>query len=105
AGPPWVFRLDVVHPAREESFSIDGALVRGSERLPIREPSMVLASGYLFHRGRVSLLDPRDAFAWLAQLRGSGPVTIPSDATGRLVDVLARSGVDPADLPEELQFE
>src|SRR4029079_6642169 len=61
--------------------------------------------GYLFHRGRVSLLDPRDAFAWLAQLRGSGPVTIPSDATGRLVDVLARSGVDPADLPEELQFE
>ena len=104
-GPPWVFRLDVVHGARDESFSIDGALVRGDERLPIREPSMVLASGYLFHRGRVARLDAGGSFAWLAQLRGSGAVSIPPDATGRLVDVLARSGVDPSDLPPELQFE
>jgi superfamily II DNA or RNA helicase len=104
-GPPWVFRLDVVHASRDESFSIDGALVRGGERLPIREPSMVLSSGYLFHRGRVARLDAGGAFAWLAQLRGSGAVSIPPDATGRLVDVLARSGVDPSDLPPELQFE
>jgi superfamily II DNA or RNA helicase len=104
-GAPWVFRLDVLHTSRDGSFSIDGALVRGTERLPIREPSMVLPAGYLFHRGRVARLDARGAFAWLAQLRGTGPVTIPPDATGRLVDVLARSGVDPADLPEELQFE
>jgi superfamily II DNA or RNA helicase len=104
-GPPWVFRLDIVHAARDESFSIDGALVRGGERLPIREPSMVLASGYLFHRGRVARLDAGGSFAWLAQLRGSGAVSIPPDATGRLVDVLARSGVDPSELPPELQFE
>ncbi len=104
-GPPWEFRLDIVHPARDESFSIDGALVRGGERLTIREPSMVLAAGYLFHRGRVARLDAGGAFAWLAQLRGSGAVTIPPDATGRLVDVLARSGVDPSELPPELQFE
>ena len=41
----------------------------------------------------------------LSQLRGTGPLSIPPDATGQLVDVLARSGVDPSDLPEELQFE
>ena len=104
-GPPWIFRLDVVHPSGADGFSIDGVLSRGEERLPIREPSMVLADGYVFHAGRVSRLDARGAFAWLAQLRGSGPVTIPPDATGQLVDVLARSGVDPADLPDELQFE
>ena len=104
-GPPWTFHLDIVHPSRDESFSIDGAFVRGTDRLPIREPSMVLASGYLFHRGRVARLDAGGAFAWLAQLRGSGAVSIPQDATGRLVDVLARSGVDPSELPPELQFE
>src|SRR5262245_38665022 len=104
-GPPWVFRLDVVHAARDESFSIDGVIVRGDERLAIREPSMVLPAGYLVHRGRVARLDPGGAFAWLAQLRGSGAVSIPPDATGRLVDVLARSGVDPSGLPSELQFE
>src|SRR6185436_11626754 len=104
-GPPWSFRLDVVHASRDESFSIDGVLVRGDERLAIREPSMILPSGYLMHRGRVSRLDAGGAFAWLAQLRGSGAVSIPADATGRLVDVLARSGVDPSDLPVELQFE
>jgi superfamily II DNA or RNA helicase len=105
AGPPWVFRLEVVHPARDESFSIDGALVRGSERLLIREPSMVLPSGYVVHAGRIARLDARGAFTLLAQMRGTGPLVIPPDATGQLVDVLARSGVDPADLPDELQFE
>ena len=104
-GPPWVFRLEVIHPARDESFSIDGALVRGSERLLIREPTMVLPSGYVFHAGRISRLDARGAFALLAQLRGTGPLVIPPDATGQLVDVLARAGVDPTDLPEELRFE
>jgi len=104
-GPRWVFRLEVIHPARDESFSIDGALVRGSERLLIREPTMVLPSGYVFHAGRIGRLDARGAFALLAQLRGTGPLVIPPGATGQLVDVLARAGVDPTDLPEELRFE
>ena len=105
AGPPWVFRLEVGHVARDESVSIDGALERGAERLLIREPTMVLASGYLVHAGRLARLDARGAFTLLAQLRGTGPLSIPPGATGQLVDILARSGVDPADLPEELQFE
>ena len=104
-GETWVFRLEVIHPARDESFSIDGALVRGAERLLIREPTMVLPSGYVFHAGRIGRLDARGAFALLAQLRGTGPLVIPPDATGQLVDVLARAGVDPSDLPEELRFE
>jgi superfamily II DNA or RNA helicase len=104
-GPPWVFRLEVGHVSRDESVSIDGALERGSERLLIREPTMVLASGYLVHAGRLARLDARGAFTLLSQLRGTGPLSIPPGATGQLVDILARSGVDPADLPEELQFE
>ncbi len=104
-GDPWIFRLEVVHASGAEGFSIDGALVRGSDRMAIREPLMALASGYVFHGGTVARLDPRGAFAWLAQLRASGPLVIPPDATGLLVDVLARSGVDPLELPDELQFE
>jgi superfamily II DNA or RNA helicase len=104
-GAPWVFRLEVGHVSRDESVSIDGALERGSERLLIREPTMVLPSGYLVHAGRLARLDARGAFTLLAQLRGTGPLSIPPGATGQLVDILARSGVDPADLPEELQFE
>ena len=104
-GPAWVFRLEVGHVSRDESVSIDGALERGSERLLIREPTMVLPSGYLVHAGRLARLDARGAFTLLAQLRGTGPLTIPPGATGQLVDILARSGVDPADLPEDLQFE
>ena len=91
-GPPWVFRLDVGHPSRDASISIDGALVRDSERLLIREPTMILPSGYLVHAGRVARFDARGAFTLLAQLRGTGPLAIPPGATGQLVDVLARSG-------------
>jgi hypothetical protein len=104
-GPPWVFRLEVGHVARDERVSIDGALERSADRLLIREPTMVLPTGYLVHAGRLARLDARGAFTLLAQLRGTGPLTIPPGATGQLVDILARSGVDPADLPEELQFE
>ena len=71
----------------------------------MRAPWFVLASGYIVHGTAVARLDPRGAFAWLSQLRGSGPMVIPPGATGQLLDVLARSGVDPSDLPEELQFE
>ena len=104
-GPPWVFRLEVGHVARDESISIDGALVRGSERLLIREPTTDPAER-LPHSCRPtrSARYPRRLHL-LAQLRGTGPLAIPPGATGQLVDVLARSGVDPSDLPEELQFE
>jgi superfamily II DNA or RNA helicase len=104
-GAPWTFRLEIVHASGDEGFSIDGALIRGTERLAVRAPWLVLASGYIVHGNRIARLDPRGAFAWLAQLRGSGPMVIPPGATGQLLDVLARSGVDPSDLPEELQFE
>jgi superfamily II DNA or RNA helicase len=103
-GPPWTFHLEIVHGSRNESFSIDGALLRGNDRLAVREPWMLI-DGYVFHAGSVARLDARGAFAWLAHLRRTGPAVIPSDATGRLVDVLARSGIDPLDLPEELRFE
>lgn len=103
-GTPWTFHLEIVHGSGDKSFSIDGALVRGRERLAVREPWMVI-DGYVFHGRSVARLDARGAFAWLTQLRRSGPADIPSDATGRLVDVLARSGIDPQDLPEELRFD
>jgi superfamily II DNA or RNA helicase len=104
-GPAWTFRLEIVHATRDEGFSIDGALARAGERLAIREPWLVLGGGFIVHRDRIARLDPRGAFAWLSQLRGSGPIVIPPGATGQLLDVLARSGVDPSELPEELQFE
>jgi superfamily II DNA or RNA helicase len=104
-GPPWTFRLEIVHASGDDGFSIDGALVRGEERLAIRAPWLVLGGGFIIHANRIARLDPRGAFAWLAQLRGTGPIVIPPGATGQLLDVLARSGVDPAELPEELQFE
>jgi superfamily II DNA or RNA helicase len=103
-GPPWTFRLEIVHATGEAAFSIDGVLQRGDERLAVRQPMMIF-DGYLVHSGVLARLDARGAFAWLAQIRRSGPAVIPPDASGQLVDVLARSGVDPHDLPEELQFE
>src|SRR5438874_2058165 len=55
-GPPWTFHLEIVHGSGEESFSIDGALLRGNDRLAIREPWMLI-DGYVFHGGTVARLD------------------------------------------------
>ena len=62
-GPAWTFRLEIVHASGDEGFSIDGALIRGSERLAVRAPWLVLPSGYIIHGNRIARLDPRGAFA------------------------------------------
>ena len=98
-GPPWIFRLEVGHVSRDESVSIDGALVRGADRLLIREPTMVLPSGYLVHARPPRAARRARRVHAAAQLRGTGPLTIPPGATGQLrrrPGAVRRRSVGPA---------
>ena len=104
-GPPWTFILELTDaPGGRRRLS--GSLVRGDERMDVREPQLVLASGHLVARGALSRLDPGNAFPWLAELRrAQQPPTFPEDAAARLVETLARSRVDPAVLPPDLRYD
>ena len=56
-------------------------------------------------RDAVARLDHRGALAWLIELRRSGRTVLPAKATPALVEALARSDVDPLQLPEALRYE
>ena len=104
-GPPWIFTLELTDaPGGRRQLS--GSLVRGEIRMDVREPQLVLASGYLIARGALARLDAGGAFPWLAELRRTHhPPSFPPDAAARLVETLARSRVDPVILPPDLRYD
>jgi superfamily II DNA or RNA helicase len=103
-GLPWIFRLDVsVLP--DDRLVVDGALTRDDLSIPVTEPELLLSPDFLVLRGAVARLDPRRALTWLIELRRSGRTVLPAKATPALVEALARSDVDPLQLPEVLRYE
>ena len=103
-GPPWSFRLDVsVLP--DGRPAIDGALTRDDLAIAVAEPDLLLSPDFLVLRETVARLDARGALPWLLELRRSGRIVMPEKATPALVEALARSDVDPVQLPEALRYE
>ncbi|MGB2715136.1 MAG: DEAD/DEAH box helicase [Vicinamibacterales bacterium] len=103
-GPPWSFDLHVTS-RQDGATDVDGILVRGDDRMPVTEPDLLLADGFLVARGRLARLDHGGAFAWLPELRRARPVHFPAETALRVVEALARSGVDPASVDESLRFD
>ena len=103
-GPPWVFAF-TVRSEGDEAFVLDGELVRGDQRMRLDAPQLLLPAGYLVTSGRLARLDARGAFGLLAELRRTGGMRVPRAAAARLIEPLARFGVDPASLPEALRYE
>jgi superfamily II DNA or RNA helicase len=104
-GLPWSFDLSIAPQPDAGTFRIDGAFVRGRERMTLKEPVLVLRDGFLFTRTKVARVDLLGAFTWLTHLRKSGPVDVPRAEAAGLVEALARSDVAPASLPEELRYD
>jgi superfamily II DNA or RNA helicase len=103
-GEPWTFRLELSAP-RNGIRTLSGSLVRGEERMGVREPDLVIARGYLIARGTLSRLEHGGAFAWLAELRRAPAPSFPDEAALRLLETFAHSQVDPAILPDDLHYE
>ncbi len=104
-GPAWRFDLQIVADENSDSIHVDGKFVRNGAWLDLREPVLLLSRGFLFTRTALARLDVEGAFAWIAQLRSLGPISIPRTESAALVETVARSGLDPKALPGELQYE
>ncbi|HEX6972971.1 MAG TPA: DEAD/DEAH box helicase [Vicinamibacterales bacterium] len=103
-GPPWRFDLQI-SSEDPEAIHIDGAFTRAGERLDLRAPVLVLSRGFLFTRAAMARLDIDGGFAWIARLRSFGPIAIPRDEAGVVLETLARSGLDPSALPTDLRYD
>ena len=103
-GPAWQFGVDVTFVG-DADIKVDGALVRGDERMSAAEPQIVHRAGFLIAHGHLARLDATRGFAWLSRLRRSGPMVFPRDAAPRLVEAFARAGVSPESLPDDLRYD
>jgi superfamily II DNA or RNA helicase len=104
-GPPWRFELRISRDEPAAAYRIDGALVRGDERMALSEPQLVVADGFLITASCVARLDHGGAFAWLVALRGAGVVAVPFTDGPRIRDAFFAEPPPADDVPEELRIE
>ena len=103
-GPPWRFDLDITTDETDDVIRVNGAFVRDGERLQLHEPALLLSRGFLFTRDRMARLQVDGGFAWIARLRAFGPISVPREQSSALLETVARSGLDPSALPDELRY-
>ncbi|MDE3156906.1 MAG: helicase SNF2, partial [Acidobacteriota bacterium] len=104
-GEPWVFTVAIQAGKAEGAWRVDGAFVRGDERLSLSAPLLVTADGILITETQAARLDAGEGFSWLATLRRTGPVTIPASARHQLMDALLVPGPRIDDVPPALRVE
>jgi superfamily II DNA or RNA helicase len=103
-GPAWRAELKVTQPEGTE-IRVEASLVRGDERMPIEHPVLILDAGFLFTHDSLARFESGGTFGWLAELRRRHTVTFPPVAADAVAEALARSGVDPGQLPPALRYE
>ena len=103
-GPPWAFRLEV-SLAGEDEIHVDGVLERDGREIAVTAPELLLGRAFAVHRGTVARLDDRGAFAWLMEIRQTGPTIMPRSAAPALVEAMATTNIEPSRLPDPLRYE
>jgi len=103
-GGEWTFQLEFQRP-EPNRWVLDGILIRGEERMRVREAD-VATRHFLFAHGRVATLAAADSFEWLRALRKSGSISATdSDARELLDSVFNSPALPPIKVPEEFRFE
>ncbi len=104
AGEPWQFRLDVRNEAGH--YQVLGILTRGSERMDLSAPLLLLPSGLLFTREHIARFEHHGAFDWIGLLREQRALQVPASQCEEFLTALLRQPrLPPLDLPEELRYE
>ena len=100
-GAPWRLALRVSH-ADGDGYALDGHFVRPQSTLPISEPWLVHAAGFLVSGNQISVLDHGGAFALITDLRGTHGLSIGPDPTELLDRLYALPRLPELVLPSDV---
>ncbi|MGI8427456.1 MAG: SNF2-related protein [Actinomycetota bacterium] len=105
-GRPWEICIEAHLETGGLNYAIDGRLQRGDERMPLQQPAVLIAGGFVFGEdGVVGELDDGGAFGWISSIRAGGPLTVPSDQTDEFLAQLLKLPTLPrVDFPAGLQW-
>jgi hypothetical protein len=103
-GEPWTFVLEV-RGIQSGGWQLSGSFRRGSQRMGIDEPLLVVPGGFLFTRERVARLAEDEAFPWIAGLRDNAVVFSEEEQEEFFSSLICSPALPLLDLPEQLQYE
>jgi len=105
-GPPWEICIDARLDPDGLNYTIDGSLQRGGDQMPLQQPAVLIAGGFVFGEdGLVGEVDDGGAFGWISSIRAGGPLSVPSDQTDKFLEQLLQLPALPkVDFPPELQW-
>ncbi len=105
-GEPWEVCLNVERMTTGQNYILKGFLHRGSERIELEKPDLLVEGGLVFLEETVSRLHSRGTFEWISLLRRQKSLTIPIKEGNAFIEELLSIPVLPRiDLPKELQYE
>ena len=105
-GEPWEFCLSAEKNTSGRAYVLNGYLQRGSDRLALEEPSLLVAGGLVFFEGRVSRLLDNGSFGWISVLRKQKGFIVPIEEGDAFIqDLVAMPVLPRLSLPEELRYE
>lgn len=105
-GAPWELCLSVEQEPVEQKWQLRGMLAREAERIPLKDPVLMIPGGLFVHRQTIAAFNDFDAFAWVQMLRGGGVLEVAAGDEHDLVDrLLDMPALPRLDLPEELRLE
>jgi superfamily II DNA or RNA helicase len=104
---PWQLYLQVRQGEGEPSgYVVKGMLRRGTETLPLSEPTLLLRGGFLVTAGTVARLEHAGAFDWITLLRRVRQLQVPATEIDELVArIFSFAAAPPLDLPAELHYD
>jgi SNF2-related domain/Helicase conserved C-terminal domain/Bacterial SNF2 helicase associated len=103
-GEPWTFVLEV-RGIQSGGWQLSGSFRRGSKRMGIDEPLLLVRGGFLFTRDRVARLAEDETFPWIAGLRDNAVVFSEEEQEEFFSSLICSPALPLLDLPEELQYE
>ena len=106
AGAPWELCLAVEFEEDQQVWKLRGTLRRGSEKMPLREPVLVVPGGLAITDTQVRPFQDFDAYPWVTLLRRSDEFQVAAGEEHALVDrLLDMPALPKLELPEELRLE
>ncbi|HET6424754.1 MAG TPA: DEAD/DEAH box helicase [Planctomycetaceae bacterium] len=102
----WELSLNVLPDETGEKWRLQGALIRGEERISVRQPLLLVPGGLFVTQTTIAPFNDFDAFPWIGLLRRGNEVEVPKGEEHDLVDrLLDMPALPRLELPEELQLE
>jgi superfamily II DNA or RNA helicase len=105
-GEPWELCLTVVLDQAESVWRLQGSLVRGDERITVRDPVLLVPGGLFITQSTIASFHDFDAFPWVGLLRRGEDLQVPTGEEHDLVDrLLDMPALPRLELPPELQLQ